>query len=65
MYQVTLNMDIDDNKVLEAKMERLKLENGGVHCTSEQGSGLETKQGAESSEAKECHEIGRGGKMWL
>ena len=39
-------MDIDDSKVLEAKMERLKLENGGV---SEQGS---TKKGAESSEAK-------------
>ena len=39
-------MNIDDSKVLEAKMERLKLENGG---TSEQGW---TKQGVESSEAK-------------
>jgi hypothetical protein len=36
-------MDIDDSKVLEAKMDRLKLENGGVQ--SEQSSGPGDKAG--------------------
>jgi hypothetical protein len=45
-------MDIDDSKVLEAKMERLRLEKGGAQSICEQGSGLETKQGAKTSEVE-------------
>jgi hypothetical protein len=46
-------MSIDDTKVLEAKMERVKLENGGVQSTSEQGTGLETKDGPDTSGPKD------------
>jgi hypothetical protein len=45
-------MDIDDSKVLEAKMEQLRLEKGGAQSICEQGSGLETKQGAKTSEVE-------------
>jgi hydroxyversicolorone monooxygenase len=46
-------MSIDETKAVEAKMERVKLENGGVQSTSEQGSGLETKDRADTSEPKD------------
>lgn len=46
-------MNLDDSKVLEAKMERVRLESGGVQSTSEQGSGLETKDGPGTSGPKD------------
>ena len=46
-------MEIDQSKVLEVKMERVKAEDGGVQSTSEQGSGLETKEGGDTSGPKD------------
>ena len=46
-------MDIDASKALDAKVERVKNEGGGVQSTSEQGSGLETKEGGDTSGPKD------------
>jgi hydroxyversicolorone monooxygenase len=46
-------LNIDDTKIIEAKVERVKKENRGVQSTSEQGSGLKTKQGGDTSGLKD------------
>ena len=46
-------MSIDETKVMETKLERVKKENGGVQSTSEQGPGLETKEGGDTSGPKD------------
>lgn len=51
-------MNIDDSKVIEAKVERVKAENNGVQSTNEQTSGLETKNGADTNGPRDI--LGQG-----